>query len=42
VQKFVDAHVVASQAAASMQAPEVAALVREKLALAAAIAEPWR
>ncbi|HEY4353606.1 MAG TPA: hypothetical protein VGN31_20435 [Paraburkholderia sp.] len=43
VQKFVDAHVLGSQAAAaSVQAPDVAALVREKLALAAAVSEPWR
>jgi hypothetical protein len=42
VQKFVDAHVVGAQAAGSVQAPEVSALVREKLALAAAISEPWR
>ncbi|APR38099.1 hypothetical protein [Paraburkholderia sp. SOS3] len=42
VQKFVDAHVVAAQTAASTQALDVAALVREKLALAATISEPWR
>ena len=43
VQKFVDAHVAASQAAAaSVHAQDVAALVREKLALAAAVSEPWR
>jgi hypothetical protein len=39
VQKFIDAQVAASQ---PVQTPDVAALVREKLALAAAISEPWR
>ncbi|CAB3773473.1 hypothetical protein [Paraburkholderia humisilvae] len=39
VQKFIDTHVASSQTA---QTPDVAALVREKLALAAMISEPWR
>ncbi|CAB3762324.1 hypothetical protein [Paraburkholderia solisilvae] len=39
VQKFIDAHIGSVHAA---PVPDVAALVREKLALAATISEPWR
>ncbi|MFC0399827.1 hypothetical protein [Paraburkholderia rhizosphaerae] len=45
VVKFIEAHVASPQSEQSAQSahtPDVAALVREKLALAAAISEPWR